>query len=686
MAESSNKQPDSNSNEEFFAPSSRRRFAAFLATWRRVRKQKNRVSDDGRLAGKLAWYEEAQTSKDTGTRKRWLRRYYLWLRPWWPHLCGVTLLGLVVIGIDLSVPILTGLVLDVATVSEAARARLPVALRPLGGAQLIMLLSATAMLAVVASVLIGMLRSIVQRWLFQRIQVQLRCDVWAKIIRLQVSDLQEMKSGGAAARVGTDVETMTGLVLQMVLSPAQSVLRLLLVAGLMLSINWQVAMAAFVLLALIGFAVWLYTSGVRPVYRSMADDQQRVEARIAEALQGIRVVRSFARELREELVHAIGRNTGARKYSFAENQMARIIAIFEFLVPCVTVVIVGLGGWFVLHGRLTAGQVLSFQMLVFQALGPVQHMIFDITNTQRALAAMERVYEVLDRPNEKPDLPDAVSPPEGNQPLRFEKVSFVYGVETNRPEEGPAFRDNQQPVLRDIDFELASGTVTALVGPSGAGKSTLADLMGRYHDPSRGAIRLGGIDIRRFSLAEYRRLFGIVMQDVFLFDGTVADNLRYARRNATDAELEQAAGRANALEFIRQMPHGFDSIVGERGTKLSGGQRQRLSIARAILANPRFLILDEATSSLDTASEQLIQQALNQLLHSDHRTTLVIAHRLSTIRSADLILVLDQGQIVERGNHATLMAVGPGGMYHDMVRRQELTGETTIGWRPSSQS
>jgi ATP-binding cassette subfamily B protein/subfamily B ATP-binding cassette protein MsbA len=273
---------------------------------------------------------------------------------------------------------------------------------------------------------------------------------------------------------------------------------------------------------------------------------------------------------------------------------------------------------------------------------------------------MERVFEVLAMPDDKPDRPDAVDAPVVVREIAFEGVEFEY-------REG-------QPVVCDFNVVVPGGSVVALVGRSGAGKTTVTDLVARFHDPTRGRILLNGRDIREFRLRTYRSLLGIVQQDVFLFDGSVRDNIAYGHRHATDAEIEDAARRANAHEFVERLPERYETFVGERGVKLSGGQQQRLAIARAILASPQILILDEATSNLDTESEQLIQAAMADLLAG--RTTFVIAHRLSTIRRADLILLMEDGRIVERGTHDELMRAR--GLYHEMVLRQMAADEQGV--------
>jgi ATP-binding cassette subfamily B protein/subfamily B ATP-binding cassette protein MsbA len=318
----------------------------------------------------------------------------------------------------------------------------------------------------------------------------------------------------------------------------------------------------------------------------------------------------------------------------------------------VNVIIVWYGGYLNIRGRASIGDIMAFQWYTFLILNPVWSIVNSFSELQRSLAAMERVFELLAADADKPDRLDAGDAPRVVREIRFENVEFEYV-------EG-------RPVVRDFSVAVPAGSVVALVGRSGAGKTTVTDLVARFHDPSRGRIVLNGTDIRDFRLRTYRDLLAIVQQDVFLFDGSVRDNIAYARHNATDADVEDAARRANAHEFIIKLPDQYDTFIGERGVKLSGGQQQRLAIARAILAQPQILILDEATSNLDTESEQLIQASMSTLLAG--RTTFVIAHRLSTIRRAVLILGMEDGRVIERGTHQQLMDERGG--YYSMVLRQ----------------
>jgi ATP-binding cassette subfamily B protein/subfamily B ATP-binding cassette protein MsbA len=360
----------------------------------------------------------------------------------------------------------------------------------------------------------------------------------------------------------------------------------------------------------------------------------------------------------ELLDYMRGRHTVLRKELFAHRRELVLWTSWGLLIAAVNVVIVWYGGYLNLIGRASIGDIMAFQWYTFLLLNPVWNIVNSFSELQRSLAAMERVFEVLAMEADKPDKPDAIDAPEIVHEIYFDEVEFEY-----RP---------GRPVVRDLNVRVIGGSVVALVGRSGAGKTTVTDLVARFHDPTRGCIMVNGFDIRDFRLRTYRDLLAIVQQDVFLFDGSARDNISYGRHNATDAEIEDAARRANAHEFIVKLPDGYNTFVGERGVKLSGGQQQRLAIARAILAKPQILILDEATSNLDTESEQLIQASMASLLAG--RTTFVIAHRLSTVRRADLILLMEDGRVIERGTHDELMSAR--GVYYDMVLRQmESHGE-----------
>jgi ATP-binding cassette subfamily B protein/subfamily B ATP-binding cassette protein MsbA len=480
----------------------------------------------------------------------------------------------------------------------------------------------------------------------------LRRALYDQMLHLPLAKLWDMKTGGILSRLTGDIDSTTGLLQMAIVSPAISVVRLVIAVAILFALNWQLALVA---LAIIPGAVLIsFTSArrVRPIYRSMRKEAERIDGRVGETFSGIRVVRAFRREMLELLEYVRGRHTIVRKELFAHRRELWLWTSWGFALSAVNVVIVWYGGHLSMAGQASIGDIMAFQWYSFLLLNPVWQIVNSFSELQRSLAATERVFEVLEMPDDKPDRPDAVDVPSVVREITFEDVEFEY-----RP---------GRPVVRDFNVRVPGGTVVALVGRSGAGKTTVTDLVARFHDPTRGRILLNGMDLRQFRLPSYRSLLAIVQQDVFLFDGSVRDNIAYGRHDATDAEVEDAARRANAHEFIEHLPERYETFIGERGVKLSGGQQQRLAIARAILAAPQILILDEATSNLDTESEQLIQASMATLLAG--RTTFVIAHRLSTIRRADLILLMEDGRIIERGTHDSLMAQQ--GTYYDMVLRQ----------------
>ena len=338
--------------------------------------------------------------------------------------------------------------------------------------------------------------------------------------------------------------------------------------------------------------------------------------------------------------------------------LSRLIELlWEFILPMASVALLLYGGMQVIDGRLSLGDLMMFLVYLAMLLEPMAVLATSVTQFQNNLSGFDRVLDLLAEPREMADCPGtrAISKSSVAGGIRLQGVGFIYP-------------GTSRPVLRDIELEIEPGETIALVGRSGSGKTTLCNLIARFYDPTAGMIALDGLNLREIEVESYRRILGIVEQDVFLFDGTIAENIAYGDRWATRAQIEQAARAANAAEFINRLPERYNTLIGERGVRLSGGQRQRLAIARAILADPKVFILDEATSNLDSESELLIQQSLGQLLQG--RTSFVIAHRLSTIRHADRILVLDEGTIAQAGSHDELMAGR--GLYRDMVELQRI--------------
>ena len=601
---------------------------------------------DGALDDKIAaagkhWVVPLAGAKG---RRDYLKDYFRWLWPERSAVGAIFVLSIAAAGLQMIEPLFMRFITDRVLLDGAAatadRLRL---LNVAGGAFLAVITLSSAL---------SLLRDYRQRLVNTRVMLSLRRSLFERLLRLPLSTLWDMKTGGILSRLSGDVDSTTGLLQMAIVSPSISVIRLVIAVTVLFVLNWQLAIVA---LAVIPGAVLIsFTSAkrIRPIYRSIRKDVERIDGRVGETFAGIRVVRAFGRELREMLEYARGRNSIVRKELFAHRRELWLWTSWGFALSAVNVAIVWYGGHLYMDGLASIGDIMAFQWYSFLLLNPVWQIVNSFSELQRSLAATERVFEVLAMPSDKPDRPGARDAPAEVRDIELQDVEFEY--RTGRP------------VIRDFNVKVPGGSVVALVGRSGAGKTTVTDLVARFHDPTRGRILLNGIDIRELRLRTYRELLAIVQQDVFLFDGSVRDNIAYGRHDATDAEIEDAARRANAHEFIDQLPERYETFIGERGVKLSGGQQQRLAIARAILASPQILILDEATSNLDTESEQLIQASMATLLAG--RTTFVIAHRLSTIRRADLILLLENGRIVERGSHDELMARR--GVYHSMVARQ----------------
>ena len=579
-----------------------------------------------------------------GNRREYLHEYLKWLRPHRYGIAVVFVLSLIRAGMEMIEPLFMRFIVDHVllnrTLDEAARfTRLH-------------LTGIVFLTVIIASNLLGVTKDYRQRLLNVRVMLSLRRALYDRLLHLPLPKLWDMKTGGILSRLTGDIETTTGLLQMAVISPSLSIIRLLIAIVVLTTLNWRLALTGLSIIPGVMVLSFVFARRIRPIYRSVRKDVEIVDGRVGETFSGIRVVRAFRGEVRELLDYMTGRHTVLRKELFAHRRELVLWTSWGLLIAIVNVVIVWYGGYLNLAGRASVGDIMAFQWYTFLLLNPVWNIVNSFSELQRSLAAMERVFEIMTQQEDKPDRPDARDAPQIVHELRFENVEFEY-------REGA-------PVVRDFNVAVPGGTVVALVGRSGAGKTTVTDLVARFHDPTRGRILLNGTDIREFKLRTFRDLLAIVQQDVFLFDGTVSENIAYGRHDATQAEIEDASRRANAHEFVTHLKDGYDTIIGERGVKLSGGQRQRLAIARAILAQPQILILDEATSNLDTESEQLIQASMATLLAG--RTTFVIAHRLSTVRRADLILLMEEGRVIERGTHDELMQAR--GAYHGMVLRQ----------------
>ena len=546
--------------------------------------------------------------------------------------------------------------------------------------RLIWMLGGAMVVVAAGSVSIGMWG----RWqctrITKRVQVALRRQVFEHASRLPLHRIHQLKSGGMSSILREDAGGVGDLIFSLIYNPWRAITQLIGTLLVLLLIDWRLVVGAILMIPVIWFSHKTWITKIRPLYRDIRTRRQGIDAMSAEAFSGMRVVRAFNRRHAEAARFTSEGHLLARQELYTWWWARGVEMVWMMLIPMASIAVLLYGGTAVIDGTLTIGDLMAFSAYLLALLGPLEALVASATNVQNNLAALDRVLDLLaeEREFEHTTPTTHIDPEQVHGQISIEGLTYAYptrakksdAIDTGEKED----EHRSEPVLVEISLDIEPGETIALVGASGAGKTTLCNLIARFDDPTQGRITIDGIDLRDIPIEEYRSLLGIVEQDVFLFDGSVRDNIGYAKRNVSEAEIIAAAKAANAHGFITELENGYDTRIGERGVRLSGGQKQRLAIARAILANPRILILDEATSALDTESERLIQHSLAGLMRN--RTSFVIAHRLSTIRHADRIVVIEDGTVREVGTHDELLERD--GRYAELLKMQ-LEGEDTEG-------
>ena len=486
----------------------------------------------------------------------------------------------------------------------------------------------------------------------QRAITDMRKRVQSHIERLPVNYFDSTQTGQLISRIMSDAEGIRNLVGTGLVQLVGSFLTAAVAVVVLFYLNWLLTTITLIVLAAFGGVLAFAFNRLRPIFRERNQISAEVQGRLGESLGGIRIVKAYTAEKREELIFARGAHRLFRNVAKSMTGVSAVSSFSSIIVGAIGVVVILVGGNSVMADRMTTGQLFQYVFFTSLLALPIINLSNIGTQITEALAGLDRIREIMRKATEDEEDQTKQSLPDVRGEIEFQNVSFEY--------------EENAPVLKSLSFLAPAGTTTALVGSSGSGKSTILNLVLNFIQPQTGQVLIDGKDLQAVKLRDYRGFLGVVLQDNFLFDGTILENIRFSRPHATLEEIKAVCRLANADEFIENFTEKYDTIVGERGVKLSGGQRQRIAIARALLANPKILILDEATSSLDSESEALIQEGLRRL--REGRTTFVIAHRLSTIRSADQILVVEAGEIVERGTHEELLSLG--GRYKQLYDKQ----------------
>jgi subfamily B ATP-binding cassette protein MsbA len=567
-------------------------------------------------------------------------RLYRFVKPYVPRMVSAALLVMCVAGINLALLRLAGVLWDVITVQHDE-------------AHMIWTIMVFLVLVVAQGVL-SMAHGYVTAGVSQQIMADFRTHLFGHLQRLSLGFFVRRRTGEILSRLMNDVGVIQATLTETPIDSTKQLVTFLGGVGFLLAMNWRLCLVILLLLPVLVMVARLFGKRLKALSTDIQDQTASLTTLAEEVLSGIRVVKSFVQTRREERRFAQQTQAALRLALRRAAVLAIFIPTITLLTFAATAVVLWYGGRQVIQGVVSPGDLFAFVLFAGILIGPFGSAARIFSQLKEAQGAMARVFEILDTKPEIQDSPDAVDLPVIIGQVEVRHVTFAY--------------DGQHPVLSDVSFEVKPGDLVAIVGPTGAGKTTLVNLLHRFYDPSDGEVRLDGYDLRTLRMENLYRQIGLVPQETVLFGGTIMDNIRYGREDASDGEVIEASQAANADEFVARLPEGYCTIVGEKGMNLSGGQRQRLAIARAVLKRPKLLLLDEATSALDAESERLVQEAIDRLMAG--RTTFVVAHRLTTVQRATRILVLNRGRIVEEGDHATLMERR--GLYHYLYTLRQL--------------
>ena len=596
------------------------------------------------LAFEGALLADRETSKGAGA----LRRALAYLRSYRRESLGAFLSLLLVSGANLATPVLIGRAID----DGIGPRRLGFVFLAVGG--------------LVGLALARGLFTFLQGYLAERasqgVAYDLRDALFERIERLSFSYYDRVQTGQLVTRLTSDVEQIRAFAGSGVVQLANAVVMLMGTTILLLYLDWQLALVALAIVPVIVLLLLRFIGRIRPLFREVQQTLGRLNTVLQEDLSGVRVIRAFAREDYETARYKAVNDELLEKNITTVRVFSNNFPFVFLFANLGTLAIIWFGGWQVIGGRLSIGELVAFNTLLGFMLFPILTIGFLSASISRAGASSQRVFDVLDAPLDVTDKPDASPLPPVSCRVEFDEVSFRYP-------------GSERDILSGVSFTAAPGQTVAILGTTGSGKSTLVNLIPRFYDVTGGAVRLDGHDVRDVTLSSLRSQIGIVLQETRLFSGTVRDNVAFGRPDATDGEVVAAAEAAQAHEFIMGLSEGYGTVIGERGIGLSGGQRQRIAIARALLVDPRLLILDDSTSAVDAETEAAIQETLDRLMREKHRTVFVIAQRISTVRDADLILVLDGGRIAARGTHQELLRESE--LYNEILGSQLLSPSET---------